>query len=349
MARSDTMKRLFFGLTAAGWLAWCATGAFAQAGGAGGAGSGASGAAGSGSTLPNPGQSSNQNLGQPNLGQPNTLNPNQGIAQPNPSLPPGQTGSNFQGSGQNRMALPNTAPSGANAGGRANIDINAPGVGVDVNAGRGSGANVDINRQDGGGFSARVNPADGQRGPNITLGNDNWRMVRYNNEWWYYTPQNSWMYHRDNNWQAYDAGTFRPLQRYRTAFRGLNQNIDARRDARDGVRDQRQDTREGARDTRMENRDQRQDLRQDTRDMRQDQLPGTRDQIQQNRDNLRDQRQDARQNIQEQRQDLRQDLQQNRLNNTPSPTPGSGTQIPSLPTPGTTNSDGSIGGAAGGN
>jgi gas vesicle protein len=336
------MKKIFFTLAVASSLAWCATNARAQTG---------SGTSGAGSTLPNPGQSSNQSLGQPNLGRPDTMVPSQGVAQPNPSLPSGQTGANFQGSGQSRTALPNNAPAGANAGGPANIQFNGPGVGVTVDPNRGGPANPDLLRQGQGGdnSSSRLNPGDSQRGPNINIGNDNWRMVRYNGEWWYWTPQNTWMFHRDNNWQAYEAGTFRPLQRYRTAFRGLNQNMDERREARDVIRDQRQDVRDTARDTRMENRDQRQDLRQDTRDLRQDQLPGTRDQIQQNRDNLQEQRQDARQNIQDQRQELRQDLQQNRLNNAPSPTPGSGTQIPSLPTPGTTNTDGSIGGAAGGN
>jgi plastocyanin len=40
---------------------------------------------------------------------------------------------------------------------------------------------------------------------------DAWRMRYYNNEWWYYTSQNSWVYHRDNRWVPYDAGTFRAL------------------------------------------------------------------------------------------------------------------------------------------
>jgi len=280
-----------------------------------------------------------------------------GLGQSNTALPPGQTGANFQGSGQNRAALQNSASPGSNAAGRANIDINAPGMGVDVNAGRGTGGSVDINRQGGSGLSGRFGGAGGAPGANLNVGNDNWRMVRYNNEWWYYTPQNTWMYHRDNNWQAYDANNFRPLERYRTAFRGLNQNMDERRDARSEVRDSRQQTRETARDNRMENRDTRQDARQSTRDS-----------IQDNRDQLRDQRQDSRRDIQNDRSEMRNDIQQNRMNNQNtnqnnsipnSSTPSNSTQnnstqnnstqgngsIPSLPAP--PSSDGSIGGANG--
>jgi len=207
---------------------------------------------------------------------------------------------------------------------------------VDVNANRGAGANIDINRQGRPDISAHVGGGGTQPGANIMVGNDKWRMVRYNNEWWYYTPQNSWMYYRDNNWSAYDAGTFRPLQRYRTAFRGLNQNMDERREMRDTVRD-----------SRNENRDARIDTRQGVRDERIDDRQGTRDQLQQNRDKVRDDR-----------REMRNDIQDNRMINPPAlpnatqpATPGTtpGAQIPSLPTPGTTNTDGSIGGAAGSN
>jgi len=328
---SNIMRKFFYGITALSCLAWCGTSVFAQAGGAGAGGAGASGSGGAGSSTSGAGSGSSggvtSGLSNPasgaGLSQPNTgLNPNQGLATPNSALPPGQTGSTFQGSGQARSTLPSTASPGVNAGGRANIDINAPGVGVDVN--RGSGANVEINRQGQPDISAHVGGGGGQPGASISVGNDRWRMVRYNNEWWYYTPQNSWMYYRDNNWSAYDAGTFRPLQRYRTAFRGLNQNMDERREMRDTVRDARND-----------NRDTRIDARQ-----------GNRDQIQDNRDKVRDER-----------REMRNDIQDNRLTNPPAlpgttpQTPGStpGAQIPSLPTPGTTNTYGSIGGAAGGN
>lgn len=40
---------------------------------------------------------------------------------------------------------------------------------------------------------------------------DAWRMRFYNNEWWYYTPENRWVYHRGNRWVPYDAATFRPV------------------------------------------------------------------------------------------------------------------------------------------
>jgi plastocyanin len=48
-----------------------------------------------------------------------------------------------------------------------------------------------------------------------------WRMRRYNDEWWYYSPQSTWMYYRDNRWAPYQADAFTPLPpRYRTAYRG---------------------------------------------------------------------------------------------------------------------------------
>ena len=33
---------------------------------------------------------------------------------------------------------------------------------------------------------------------------ERWRITRHNNQWWYYTPQNTWMYHRNKTWNAYD-------------------------------------------------------------------------------------------------------------------------------------------------
>jgi plastocyanin len=50
---------------------------------------------------------------------------------------------------------------------------------------------------------------------------DAWRMRYYNNEWWYYSPQNRWMYYRDNRWTPFDVGSFQALRpRYTTGYRG---------------------------------------------------------------------------------------------------------------------------------
>jgi hypothetical protein len=50
---------------------------------------------------------------------------------------------------------------------------------------------------------------------------DRWRFRYYNNQWWYYTPQNRWMFYRDNNWANYDATTYvAPAPRYTTGYRG---------------------------------------------------------------------------------------------------------------------------------
>jgi len=185
---------------------------------------------------------------------------------------------------------------------------------------------VDANRQNGSAFSGRFGAGSAQPGTNQNANDPNaWRMVRYNNEWWYYTPQNSWMYYRDNNWSAYDPGTFRPLQRYRTAFRGLNQNIDERGEMR-------------VSGDRNENGEMRIDARQENRN-----------QLQQNRDNARDQRREMRSDIQDNRS-MNQSVLPNITPQSQPPTRSStpGTQILSLPTPGTTNTDGPSGGVAGG-
>jgi hypothetical protein len=51
-----------------------------------------------------------------------------------------------------------------------------------------------------------VNAAD--RNNARTTNPDAWRMVRHNNQWWYYTPQNQWMYHNNNAWTNYDSQTY---------------------------------------------------------------------------------------------------------------------------------------------
>lgn len=47
---------------------------------------------------------------------------------------------------------------------------------------------------------------------------DSWRFRWHNNQWWYYTPQNSWMIYENNAWMPYSRETYVP--RYRTGYRG---------------------------------------------------------------------------------------------------------------------------------
>lgn len=69
------------------------------------------------------------------------------------------------------------------------------------------------------GVENRVERRQARRG-DLRTAND-WRMRYYNNEWWYYTPQNSWMYYRDNRWMPYDQAAYQPLgPRYTTGYRG---------------------------------------------------------------------------------------------------------------------------------
>jgi len=92
---------------------------------------------------------------------------------------------------------------------------------------QGSGANVatgqgnqNISTYGSGGFG---NQATGQQQSQRVNPNDP-RLVRFNNEWWYWMPDNSWMYYRGNNWNRYDQSGFQPLTSgtggYQTGYRG---------------------------------------------------------------------------------------------------------------------------------
>jgi hypothetical protein len=161
------------------------------------------------------------------------------------------------------------------------VDTNRLGTEVDINR-QGLNNNPNLRIDAGGG----MNPQPGMN--QQSAAGDSWRFQRYNNEWWYWMPGNYWMFYRDNNWSRYDPNTFRPLSRYRTAYRGpmgLNQNgavvnpdfqrlrEDAKnlgQDLSQGARDVLQNAREKARDLRQDLQQNRQDMRQDNRDLRQD-------------------------------------------------------------------------------
>lgn len=67
----------------------------------------------------------------------------------------------------------------------------------------------------------------------------NWRMVGYQNQWWYYSPQGQWMIHRGDQWRPYNSANARQLrnengsrmtanrqspQRYSTGYRGVDES-----------------------------------------------------------------------------------------------------------------------------
>jgi plastocyanin len=71
------------------------------------------------------------------------------------------------------------------------------------------------------GVENRIERRQAQRG-DLRTDADAWRMRYYNDEWWYYSPQNNWMYYRDNRWTPYDRNAYRPIQpRYSTGYRGV--------------------------------------------------------------------------------------------------------------------------------
>lgn len=66
----------------------------------------------------------------------------------------------------------------------------------------------------------------------------NWRMVGYQNQWWYYTPQGQWMIRQGNQWRPYNASNARSqrtyddarmtanrqsTERYSTGYRGVDE------------------------------------------------------------------------------------------------------------------------------
>ncbi len=56
--------------------------------------------------------------------------------------------------------------------------------------------------------------------------NNDWRMRRFNNRWWYWNPNNSWSYHNGTTWvpytatRSYTAAQPAPARRYSSGYRG---------------------------------------------------------------------------------------------------------------------------------
>ena len=70
------------------------------------------------------------------------------------------------------------------------------------------------------GVENRIERRQARRG-DLRTGPDAWRMRYYNDEWWYYSPQNTWLFYRDNRWVPFDQNAYRPLPpRYTTGYRG---------------------------------------------------------------------------------------------------------------------------------
>jgi hypothetical protein len=256
------MRKTFLCFAAASWLAWSVSVGLAQSSGASGSGgtseAGAGAAAGGSGAATGTTGSSATNAGN-SVNTDNNLN--RSTNQMNGAgAPAGQTGANFQGQNQTGSVIPGNAPMGSNAVGRpgAAVDVNTPGSRVGVDANR-MGTEVDINRQGvNNNPNGRIDAGGGmnpQAGMNqSSAAGDSWRFQRYNSEWWYWMPGNYWMFYRDNNWSRYDPNTFRPMSRYRTAYRGplgLNQNgtgvaNPSLERLRDDARNLGQDLRQGA-------------------------------------------------------------------------------------------------------
>ncbi len=85
---------------------------------------------------------------------------------------------------------------------RPRVDINTPGVHVDVDRVRIGNDHDRLGDRDfdhnGIGVIVR---------PNYATGND-WRYRTLHGERWYFTPQNTWMYYRGGAWVNYDVNTY---------------------------------------------------------------------------------------------------------------------------------------------
>jgi hypothetical protein len=123
-----------------------------------------------------------------------------GGLQTQPALPPsGQPGAAMQSPSTLQIPLTSEGSGGNGEAGQSNGSLKGYGAG-------GSSANQAPQQN-----VQRVNPNDP-------------RLVRFNNEWWYWMPGGYWTYYRNSNWNRYDPYGFQPLTpdtiRYQTGYRG---------------------------------------------------------------------------------------------------------------------------------
>jgi hypothetical protein len=52
----------------------------------------------------------------------------------------------------------------------------------------------------------RIERQEERQGDRNAAINNNWRMRNYNNQWWYWHPNNNWLFHQNNQWVPYSAG-----------------------------------------------------------------------------------------------------------------------------------------------
>jgi hypothetical protein len=94
---------------------------------------------------------------------------------------------------------------------------------------QGSGGNVEAgqNNQNLKGYGTGGFSTDHAQQQNVQrVDSNDPRLVRFNNEWWYWMPGDYWVYYRNNNWSRYDPYAFQPLTsdtvRYQTGYRGAS-------------------------------------------------------------------------------------------------------------------------------
>jgi hypothetical protein len=88
-----------------------------------------------------------------------------------------------------------------------------PGGGTSVNLGQGPGsAAANQMRDDAAARQENRMERRDQRQMDRNSGARDWRMVRQNNQWWYWHPNNTWSVYRNNHWTPYTANnsTFAP-------------------------------------------------------------------------------------------------------------------------------------------
>jgi hypothetical protein len=231
------MKKVSVILTFAGLAMFCVGELAAQSGGAGGAGASGAGASGAGvggggigGGVPAPSAGAGATGGGALGASSPSQIPSQSLSPvPGGAVPRSPT---MGGSLQAQPGAPLQTQPGTSLQAQPGASIQTPpGTGVQgmpfPNAvqnplrTQGSGGNVEAgqNSQNPNGFGAgsaaqqnlqRANPNDP-------------RLVRFNNEWWYWMPGDYWSYYRNNNWSRYDPYAYQPLTsgtRYQTGYRG---------------------------------------------------------------------------------------------------------------------------------
>jgi len=221
------MKSLLVTLTVGVWAALCASQVTAQSGGgAAGAGGGSAGAGGVGGATGGAaagagvGGGTGAGIGA-GVGGGAGFSGSAGSSVPAPAgITAGNAGATQTPSnGSMTGNLGGTLPS--NQSGTATIPPNT--VQNPITA-QGSGGGMSASGAAAG--TGGVAPSGTVVGQSRPVDRNDWRLARFNNEWWYWMPGDYWVYYRNNTWSRYNPYGYQPQMAnatpYAAGYRGLS-------------------------------------------------------------------------------------------------------------------------------